>query len=68
MNKAKLAVMTALHRNGMSQYALAKAAGVSTSRLNKWLSYEGGNELFDKLMDVLELEIKPRRAAKKGSE
>ena len=59
----------AIRACGESRYALAKRTGISQAVLSRFMAGKAGLglESINTLMDVLELEVRPRRKARKDS-
>ena len=58
----------AIREGGMTRYAISVRTGIDQAALSRFMKGERGLSLgaIEKLMDVLGLEIRPRRKRKEG--
>ena len=65
-DKLSRGIRRAIEESGMSRYRLSRESGVTQAALSRFMHGKRGLTLdsADRLMDVLGLEIRPRRQAK----
>jgi transcriptional regulator with XRE-family HTH domain len=60
-------IRAAVDASGMSRYAICKALGIDKGLMSRFMNGKGGLAMatLDAIADLLELEVRPRKAGKK---